>query len=89
MNVILGVDPGLSGGLAFIDADGNLETIDMPVHRLKRNGKGKDGSRARASELMPRHAGQWVRVKDDGRAEAALIALHGMRELGRTEGTAK
>ena len=36
---------------------------------------GKDGSRARASALMPGHAGLWTRVKDDGRAEAALIAL--------------
>ena len=162
MTTILSVDPGLSGALAFMDVDGNIETIDMPVHRLKRNGKtkrevdryelariidahapishafveqvgampgqgvssvfqfgrslgivegvlaanfiptdyvtprkwrsalgvraGKDGSRARASELMPRHAGQWIRVKDDGRAEAALIALYGARELGRIEG---
>jgi crossover junction endodeoxyribonuclease RuvC len=163
MSVILGVDPGLSGALAFMDADGNIETIDMPVHRLKRGGKvrrelnlstlarliddrasgithayvelagarpgqgvssmfnfgrtygatlgilaanfvpvttvasgrwkrslgvpaAKDGSRARASELMPRHAGLWIRVRDDGRAEAAMIALYGARELGRIEG---
>ena len=42
---------------------------------------GKDGSRARASALMPGHAGLWTRVKDDGRAEAALIALYGQRQL--------
>lgn len=41
----------------------------------------KDGARARASELLPRHAGQWTRVKDDGRAEAAMLAIHGARQL--------
>jgi crossover junction endodeoxyribonuclease RuvC len=43
----------------------------------------KDGARARASQLLPRHAGEWVRVKDDGRAEAALLGLYGQRQLGR------
>ena len=42
---------------------------------------GKDGSRARASQLMPADAGRWTRVKDDGRAESALIALHGLRQI--------
>ena len=37
----------------------------------------KDGARARASQLMPAHAGLWSRCKDDGRAEAALIAFYG------------
>jgi len=37
----------------------------------------KDGARARASQLLPTHAGLWTRAKDDGRAEAALIALYG------------
>lgn len=41
----------------------------------------KDGARARASQLFPRHAGQWVRVKDDGRAESSLLALYGIRIL--------
>jgi crossover junction endodeoxyribonuclease RuvC len=39
----------------------------------------KDGARARASQLMPRAAVHWQRVKDDGRAEAALIGLWGWR----------
>ena len=159
---VLGVDPGLNGALAFLDAAGALEVFDMPVHRLNRGGKakreidryelarivdahgpiahafveqvgampgqgvtsmfqfgrslgivegvlsagfvptdyvtprkwrsdlgvrvGKDGSRARASALMPCHAGLWTRVKDDGRAEAALIALYGQRYLVREAG---
>lgn len=39
----------------------------------------KDGARARATQLMPRAAIHWQRVKDDGRAEAALIGLWGWR----------
>lgn len=34
----------------------------------------KDGSRAKASMLFPAYSGSWARVKDDGRAEAVLIA---------------
>jgi len=37
----------------------------------------KDSSRARASQLLPRHCGAWSRVKDDGVAEATLMALYG------------
>ena len=45
----------------------------------------KDGARLRASELFPRYASQWSRVKDDGRAEAAIIAYYG-REHGGYNG---
>lgn len=41
----------------------------------------KDGARARASQLLPQHAGQWKLAKFDGRAEAALLALYGSRTL--------
>jgi crossover junction endodeoxyribonuclease RuvC len=37
----------------------------------------KNGARSRASQLLPAHASNWRLVKDDGRAEAALIALYG------------
>lgn len=43
--------------------------------------KDKDGSRARASQLMPDSAGQWKMVKEDGRAESALLVLYGHRML--------
>jgi crossover junction endodeoxyribonuclease RuvC len=36
----------------------------------------KDSARARASELLPAHNGLWTRAKDDGRAEAAMMALY-------------
>lgn len=37
----------------------------------------KDASRRKASHIFPKHAAKWSRVKDDGRAEAALIAYYG------------
>jgi crossover junction endodeoxyribonuclease RuvC len=45
----------------------------------------KDESRRQATALFPRYADQWSRKKDDGRAEAALLAMYGMRQahLGR------
>lgn len=42
---------------------------------------GKDGSRARASQLFPRHASLFRRVSDHGRADAALIAYYGTQKL--------
>lgn len=48
---------------------------------LKVNG-GKDGSRAMAMRFWPSRAELFERVKDDGRAEASLIAEWGRRQLG-------
>lgn len=36
---------------------------------------GKDGSRQRACELFPAYASAFARVKDNGRSDAALIAM--------------
>jgi len=158
--ILLGVDPGLSGALAFMEA-GHPAAVphihDMPTLSLSRGGKNKreidvhllariiaehmpighafielvgampgqgtssmfafgkaygivigvlaasavpmtfvspvkwkkafgvpaakDGSRSRASQLLPGAAHQWRRIKDHGRAEAALICLWGERSL--------
>lgn len=146
MTVILGVDPGLSGAVAFLDTDtgalvgcwdmphadglvlaprlaaivgqfevaaawveraqsmpgqgvssthrygaawgtvlGVVGALRIPLHHIspavwKRAAglsKDKGASRRRAVELWPEHAEAFARVKDDGRAEAALIARHG------------
>jgi len=42
---------------------------------------GKDGARQMATRLLPRQAHLWPRVKDDGRAEAVLLALYGRQLL--------
>ena len=43
-------------------------------------GKEKDAARLRASQLFPSMAHAFARVKDDGRAEAVLIAEYGRRQ---------
>ncbi|MDZ7906207.1 MAG: hypothetical protein U5N55_10840 [Cypionkella sp.] len=41
----------------------------------------KAASREKASQLLPDSADQWARVKDDGRAEAALLAWYGQGKV--------
>ena len=48
--------------------------------------KGK--ARSLASQRLPAAADMFTRVKDDGRAEAALIALYGAEKLGAFGGAA-
>ena len=145
MTFTIGVDPGLSGAVAYVDYSGALvDTYDMPVvagqvsaqlladaecwdngsfgtvviedvHAMPKQGvtssfnfgrskgvvegvfaaagrpivyvppakwkralglsKDKGACRRRAIELWPAHADKFARARDDGRAEAALIAL--------------
>jgi crossover junction endodeoxyribonuclease RuvC len=155
VTIFIGIDPGLSGAIAFLDTEkGVLSISDMPTLEVKRNNKakkevsphglaniltlgacgwkptavlervgampgqgvtsvfsfgrsvglvegvlaaynipvsivtpqawqkaagvrgGKDGSRLRASELFPNYAELFARKKDDGRADAALMAWY-------------
>jgi len=65
--------------------EGTLAALSIPVTYVTPQAwrkalsvrEGKDGSRARACELFPKYAHLFARVKDDGRAEAALIAYYG------------
>ena len=41
----------------------------------------KDAARLHASRLLPQFAHLWTRAKDDGRAEATLIALYGAQTM--------
>jgi crossover junction endodeoxyribonuclease RuvC len=84
---------GVSGVFAFGKAYGIILgviaghsiplTLVPPVRWKRQMGvtKSKDGCRARASQLLPAAAHQWPLRKHDGRAEAALIALYGARQL--------
>ncbi len=158
---VLGIDPGFSGALAWLDLGGDLHVEDMPTLAVERNGKtkrdmdlaalvelveqhrpafavvervgampgqgvssmfafgrgfgsilgvlaalkvpvelvtpatwkrtltvpaGKDGARLRASQLLPAHGGNWRRARDDGRAEAAMIAWYGFVHLSNRPG---
>jgi len=63
-------------------------TLNIPIEPVvsskwkpaMRAPKDKKGARFRASELFPAHAHLWPRVKDDGLAEAAMIAAYGARQ---------
>jgi len=57
-------------------------TLVTPQRWQKHQGvaKGKDASRARAAMLFPKNADDFKRKKDDGRADAALIARYGSQQ---------
>lgn len=55
-------------------------TIPATVPKERKSAEGKRLSRQRACELWPTEAERFRRVKDDGRAEAALIARHGQEQ---------
>jgi len=67
--------------------EGVLAALNIPITYVapatwtKAMGKaaGKDASRQRAIELFPAMSEHFKRVKDDGRAEATLIAMWGIR----------
>lgn len=80
---------GVSSMFAFGEAyglvRGVLAGMGIPVTtvtpavwtKAMRVAAGKDGSRQRAMELWPDKAALFKRVRDDGRAEASLIAAWG------------
>ena len=67
------------GVLAGMGITADLVTPAKWKRDLKVN-PGKDGSRLLAMTLWPDKAGEFQRVKDDGRAEAALLA-HWLRSI--------
>lgn len=72
---------------AYGTLKGALQWLSIPVREVrpldwKRSlnlSSSKSASREMASMLFPDHSAQWARAKDDGRAEAALIAWYGLR----------
>jgi crossover junction endodeoxyribonuclease RuvC len=80
-----GVSSMFAFGEAFGLVKGVLAGLAIPVQTVT-PGKwkkalqlnaGKDASRAKAAALWPDQAGEFKRVKDDGKAESALIAYWG------------
>jgi len=63
--------------LAGVLAESDVAAIYME----KVGGTTKDDARRMATDLWPGHAPDFARKKDDGRADAALIAEYGRREL--------
>ena len=80
-----GVSSMFAFGEAFGLAKGVLAGLAIPTQSVT-PGKwkkalqinaGKDAARAKAAALWPSQAGEFKRVKDDGKAEAALIGMWG------------
>jgi crossover junction endodeoxyribonuclease RuvC len=70
----------IEGVLAALDVPFSLVAPAVWTKKMRLFG-GKDGSRARASELFPDQAHLFKRKKDDGRADAVLIACYGAEEV--------
>lgn len=76
VGILTGLVLGLSIPLAEITPQDWRRVMGLP------NGAGKDASRAMAQKLWPTMAHLFARKKDDGLAEAALIAEAGRRKMG-------
>ena len=78
-----GVTSVFTFGVAFGVVRGILAACHVPVtyvtpqswQKAMRVPLGKDGSRQRATQLLPAYAHCFVRSRDNGRSDAALIAL--------------
>ena len=83
-----GVTSSFSFGMAYGLVRGMLAALCVPVQlvtpqewkRAFRLGPDKREARLVASRLFPDSAGRFARARDDGRAEAALLALFGAQE---------
>jgi len=82
-----GVTSSFNFGRAFGALEAMVAASIIPIHYVAPNvwkrhyhlTSDKDASRRKASQLFPAHAHLWARSKDDGRAEAVLLALWGAK----------
>lgn len=72
LGVVLGVLAACEVPTTTIPPRTWQKALDVP--------QGKDGSRYRAAQLFPDAVEMFKRVKDDGRSDAALIALYGAKQ---------
>jgi Holliday junction resolvasome RuvABC endonuclease subunit len=87
----MGVTSSFAFGEALGIIKGVLAAMNIPVRMVppakwKRDmnlNASKDGSRAKAIALWPAQAAEFKRVRDDGRAESALIAAWGIANPAR------
>jgi crossover junction endodeoxyribonuclease RuvC len=85
-----GVTSSFSFGMAYGLVRGVLAALGVPVSLVTPNewkrsfrlGPDKNEARLIAARLFPAAAGRFSRAMDDGRAEAALLALFGANHKG-------
>lgn len=83
-----GVTSMFNFGFAAGIIEGVAQALSIPIEyrrpqewqKIARVAGGKDGARQRASQLFPKHALSFSRVKDDGRADAVCLAYAGVIE---------
>jgi crossover junction endodeoxyribonuclease RuvC len=83
-----GVTSSFSFGLAYGIVRGVLAALGVPAtlvtpqewKRSFRLGPDKNEARLIAARLFPANASSFLRIRDDGRAEAALLALFGSQQ---------
>jgi crossover junction endodeoxyribonuclease RuvC len=83
-----GVTSSFSFGVAFGQVRGVLAGLNVPYSLVTPNewkrhfrlGPDKNEARLIAARLLPNSAASFQRVRDDGRAEAALLALFGAHQ---------
>ena len=81
-----GVSSCFNFGTSYGVLQGVVAAHRIPVHLITpqewkkhhRLGRDKDAARGAAARLFPKQADLFSRVRDDGRAEAALLALFGL-----------
>jgi crossover junction endodeoxyribonuclease RuvC len=74
----------VSGGLRGLVASHRIPVTFVTPGKWKKAlglNSSKDAARARASELFPKQSQHFARKKDDGVAEAALIAYYGYQQM--------
>lgn len=84
---MIGIKNATTIAQAFGCLIGALQWRDIPFAEVRSNkwkpamnlSKDKNASREMAMQMFPDDADQFKRVKDDGRAEAALLAVWGMQ----------
>ena len=69
LGILIGVVAGLNYQLTTVQPLAWKKALKVP--------SGKDGSRERATQLLPASSQKFARKKDDGRAEASLISYYG------------
>lgn len=82
--VIEGVCAAAGLPVAFLTPPVWKRTVGIPPGKEG----AKDAARSEAIRRWPGHAALFARVKDDGRAEAALIAVAGLAKIGKITGGA-